>query len=110
MRNYFAAFKSVCFNFCIISDTDNNGLIDSLELFAGIAIFADIQLSHKIRCISFTILFFLICLTLMSLTVSSLSLFTVLVVLVIKSFRTILTYLFCERFGFFFICFARLKI
>jgi hypothetical protein len=61
LRDYFAAFKSICDNFSIdltefehifgtgesafvIWDTDNNGLIDSLELFAGIAIFADIKL------------------------------------------------------------------
>lgn len=35
----------------MIWDTDNNGLIDSLELFAGIAIFADIKVEDKVRCI-----------------------------------------------------------
>lgn len=31
-------------------DTDNNGLIDSLEVFSGICIFSNTKLDDKIRC------------------------------------------------------------
>lgn len=34
----------------VIWDTDNNGLIDSLELFSGIALFSDTKFEDKIRC------------------------------------------------------------
>jgi hypothetical protein len=35
----------------VIWDTDNNGLIDSLELFSGIILFSDTKFEDKIRCI-----------------------------------------------------------
>ena len=60
IRELHGGFKSVCDNFAInltefetiftvgepesvfgVWDTDNNGLIDSLELFAGLVIFSD---------------------------------------------------------------------
>lgn len=67
LRDYHATFKSVCDNFSIdltefeqifgigesafvIWDTDNNGLIDSLELFSGISIFSKAKLDDKVRC------------------------------------------------------------
>jgi hypothetical protein len=31
-------------------DTDNNGLIDSLELFSGIAMYSEAKLEDTIRC------------------------------------------------------------
>lgn len=34
----------------VIWDTDNNGLIDSLELFSGITLFSDTKFEDKIRC------------------------------------------------------------
>ena len=34
----------------MVWDTDNNGLIDSLELFSGLAIFSDTKIEDKIRC------------------------------------------------------------
>jgi hypothetical protein len=34
----------------VIWDTDNNGLIDSLELFSGIILFSDTKFEDKIRC------------------------------------------------------------
>jgi len=33
----------------VIWDTDNNGLIDALELFSGMALFADAKIDDKIR-------------------------------------------------------------
>ncbi len=33
----------------VIWDTDNNGLVDSLELFAGLAVFADMKQEDKLR-------------------------------------------------------------
>ena len=68
LRDYFASFKSICDNFSmdlsefehifetgessfVVWDTDNNGLVDSLELFSGLAIFADTKIDDKIRCI-----------------------------------------------------------
>ena len=36
----------------VIWDTDNNGLIDSLELFSGITLFSDTKFEDKIRCIN----------------------------------------------------------
>ena len=33
----------------VIWDTDNNGLIDSLELFSGITLFSDTKIEDKIR-------------------------------------------------------------
>jgi microtubule-associated protein-like 5 len=67
LRDYHASFKSICDNFSmdlsefehifgasesafVIWDTDNNGLIDSLELFSGICIFSDTKFDDKIRC------------------------------------------------------------
>ncbi|KAM3147311.1 hypothetical protein pb186bvf_000562 [Paramecium bursaria] len=66
LRDYHASFKSICDNFSmdlsefehifgasesafVIWDTDNNGLIDSLELFSGICIFSDTKFDDKIR-------------------------------------------------------------
>lgn len=37
----------------VIWDTDNNGLIDSLELFSGITLFSDTKIEDKIRCTLF---------------------------------------------------------
>lgn len=37
----------------VIWDTDNNGLIDSLELFSGLALFSDSKNEDKIRCFLF---------------------------------------------------------
>jgi hypothetical protein len=34
----------------VIWDTDNNGLVDSLELFSGISIFSDTKFDDKVRC------------------------------------------------------------
>lgn len=34
----------------VIWDTDNNGLIDSLELFSGIALFSNTKFEDKVRC------------------------------------------------------------
>ncbi len=34
----------------VIWDTDNNGLIDSLELFSGIILFSETKFEDKIRC------------------------------------------------------------
>ena len=67
IRELHGGFKSVCDNFAInltefetvfasnertfnIWDTDQNGLIDALELFAGLIIFADAQAEDKLRC------------------------------------------------------------
>ena len=35
----------------VIWDTDNNGLIDALELFSGIALFSEAKYEDIIRCI-----------------------------------------------------------
>ena len=67
MRDFHASFKAICDNFSIdlsefehifgasesafvVFDTDNNGLIDSLELFSGIILFSDTKFEDKIRC------------------------------------------------------------
>lgn len=67
VRDFHASFKSICDNFSmdlsefehifgsgesafVIWDTDNNGLIDSLELFSGITLFSDTKIEDKIRC------------------------------------------------------------
>ena len=67
LRDYHGSFKIICDNFSIdltefeqifasnetsfvIWDTDNNGLIDSLELFAGLIIFSDSKFEDKFRC------------------------------------------------------------
>ena len=67
LRDYHASFKSVCDNFSIdltefehifgvgesafvIWDTDNNGLVDSLELFSGISVFSDAKFDDRVRC------------------------------------------------------------
>mmetsp|Transcript_460 Transcript_460/g.80 ORF Transcript_460/g.80 Transcript_460/m.80 type:complete len:124 (+) Transcript_460:1-372(+) len=66
VRDFHASFKSICDNFSmdlsefehifglsesafVIWDTDNNGLIDSLELFSGITLFSDTKFEDKIR-------------------------------------------------------------
>lgn len=73
LREYHGSFKSVCDIFSIdltefeqifgtseesfqIWDTDNNGLIDALELFSGLILFAEAKFEEKIRCIFFPIL------------------------------------------------------
>lgn len=67
LREYHGSFKSVCDIFAIdltefeqifgtgaesfqIWDTDNNGLIDALELFSGLILFAEAKFEEKIRC------------------------------------------------------------
>lgn len=62
-----ASFKSICESFAldlqhfskifnvnenhfVVWDTDNNGLIDALELFSGIAIFSAAKFEDIIRC------------------------------------------------------------
>ncbi len=67
LADFHATFKSICDNFSIdlnefeqifgsnesafvIWDTDNNGLIDSLELFSGLCLFCDSKNDDKIRC------------------------------------------------------------
>ena len=62
-----ATFKCICENFAIdlnefqqifdvdesvfvVWDTDNNGLIDSLELFSGIALYSESKFEDTIRC------------------------------------------------------------
>ncbi len=67
LREYHGSFKSVCDIFSIdltefeqifganedsfqIWDTDNNGLIDALELFSGLILFAEAKFEEKIRC------------------------------------------------------------
>jgi microtubule-associated protein-like 5 len=66
IRELHGGFKSICDNFAInltefesifqsnqqvfqIFDTDKNGLIDALELFAGLIIFSDSKAEDKIR-------------------------------------------------------------
>jgi len=66
LRDYHGSFKSICDNFSIdltefeqifgsnesafvIWDTDNNGLIDALELFSGLVVFADSKFEDKVR-------------------------------------------------------------
>ena len=68
LSDFHATFKSICDNFSmdltefeqifgsnesafVIWDTDNNGLIDSLELFSGLALFSDAKNEDKVRCI-----------------------------------------------------------
>jgi microtubule-associated protein-like 5 len=65
LQEFYGSFQSVCDNFSIdltefeqifganessfiIWDTDNNGLIDALELFAGLAIFSESEFYQKI--------------------------------------------------------------
>lgn len=67
IRELHGSFKALCDNFAmnltefesifqanermfLLWDTDNNGLIDALELFAGLMIFADSKAEDKIRC------------------------------------------------------------
>lgn len=67
LREYHGTFKSVCDVFSIdinefdqifgntddlfqIWDTDGNHLIDALELFSGLTLFADAKYDEKIRC------------------------------------------------------------
>jgi microtubule-associated protein-like 5 len=66
IRELHGGFKSVCDNFAMnltefetvfnsnekifaVWDTDNNGLIDALELFAGLITFADSKAEDKLR-------------------------------------------------------------
>jgi hypothetical protein len=65
--DFLASFKSICESFAldlshfqkifninenhfVIWDTDNNGLIDALELFSGMAIFSSAKQEDIIRC------------------------------------------------------------
>ena len=65
LREYYGSFKSVCDTFSIdlteydnifssnetsfkIFDTDSNGLIDALELFSALILFADSKFEEKI--------------------------------------------------------------
>jgi hypothetical protein len=67
IREYHGGFTSVCDAFSInltefeqifsltettfnVFDTDHNGLIDALELFSGMILFADAKAEEKIRC------------------------------------------------------------
>ena len=67
IREFHGGFKSVCDTYSInlsefeqifasneatfwIFDTDHNGLIDSLELFAGLILFSDSKAEDKIWC------------------------------------------------------------
>ena len=67
IRELHGSFKSICDNFAMnltefetifssnevtfaIWDTDNNGLVDAMEVFAGLIIFADSRAEDKIRC------------------------------------------------------------
>ena len=67
IRELHGGYKSICDNFAInltefetifasnermfaIWDTDNNGLVDALELFAGLIMFSDAKAEDKLRC------------------------------------------------------------
>ena len=67
LKDYHGSFKSICDNFSIdltefeqifdsnessfvTWDTDNNGLIDALELFSGLVVFSDSKFEDKVRC------------------------------------------------------------
>lgn len=68
MREYHGLFKNLCSNFCIdpeefiqifklnssilfeIWDTKFSGVVDALELFSGLIVFADAKAEDKIRC------------------------------------------------------------
>ncbi len=66
LKENFGSFKAICENFFmdliefehifgvsessfVIWDTDKNGLIDALELFAGLVVFSDSKFEDKIR-------------------------------------------------------------
>ena len=66
IRELHGSFKSICDNFAVnltefetifssneatfaIWDTDNNGLVDAMEVFAGLIMFADSKAEDKIR-------------------------------------------------------------
>ena len=67
IRELHGSFRSICDNFAInlnefqkifaqnercfaTYDTDENGLVDALELFSGLIILSDAQAEDKIRC------------------------------------------------------------
>jgi hypothetical protein len=67
IRELHGSFKSICDNFAVnltefetifssnevtfaIWDTDNNGLVDAMEVFAGLIMFADARAEDKLRC------------------------------------------------------------
>ena len=67
LREFHGSFKSVCDNFSIdesefahifncdynvfkMWDTDENGLIDALEIFSGLILFTTAKFNDKIRC------------------------------------------------------------
>ena len=70
LREFHGSFKSICDTFSIdytefeqifgsnesvfvIWDTDNNGLVDSLELFSGLILFAETRFEDKARCLNY---------------------------------------------------------
>jgi len=67
LREFHGSFKSVCDNFSIdesefshifncdynvfkLWDTDENGLIDALEIFSGLILFTTAKFDDKVRC------------------------------------------------------------
>ena len=67
IKELYISFKAICDTFAICLsefeqifssnesayqfwDTDNNGLIDGLELFTGLALFADARVEDKVAC------------------------------------------------------------
>jgi microtubule-associated protein-like 5 len=78
LREYHGSFKSICDSFSIdlsefqkifntsekefkIWDTDNNRLIDALELFTGLVIFSEAKFVEKIRYLTKNLDSYLIC-------------------------------------------------
>lgn len=73
LGEFYANYKMICETFSInftefeqifgniqnefvLWDHDNNGLIDSLELFTGISLFADSSTNEKLKCILYYII------------------------------------------------------
>ncbi len=67
LREYHGLFKNICNNFCLDSeefgqifgegtsgfniwDSDDNAVIDALDLFSGLILFGDSKAEEKIRC------------------------------------------------------------
>jgi len=59
-EHIFGAGESAFINW----DTDNNGLIDSLEVFSGMCIFSNTKFDDKIRCIFYIYILFIFFITL----------------------------------------------
>ena len=83
LRDFHASYKSICDNFSmdlsefehifgagesafVNWDTDNNGLIDSLEVFSGMCIFSNTKFDDKIRCIFYIYILFIFFITLIN--------------------------------------------